>query len=145
MTRRHLLLTISLLCLTAAARAQNGGTPAEASVGTTGAALTFIKDFPGSYPPYYAIKLMDVGGEKYVAEYRIEPEEDPTELSIDAPLAQHAFALSKELAYFAGPKIESGRMVAQMGKKTLRYENGATRGEAIYNHTELPEIGRAHV
>ena len=27
---------------------------------------------------------------------------------------------------------------SQMGKKTLRYENGATRGEAIYNHTELP-------
>jgi hypothetical protein len=136
MTRRCLLLTISLLCLTAAARAQNGG--ASADLTSSGAALTFIKDFPGSYPPYYAIKLKDVGGEKYVAEYRVDPDEDPTELSIDAPLAQRAFALSKELEYFSGPKIESGRKVAQMGKKTLRYENGATRGEAVYNHTELP-------
>lgn len=139
MTRRRLLLTASLLCLPAmsgaAARPQNDG---ESAV-SAGPAITFIKDFPGSYPPYYAITLRDAGGGTFRAEYRAAPDEDPTELRIDAPLALRAFALARELEYFSGPQIESGRKVAQMGAKTLRYESGETRTEAVYNHTELAQ------
>lgn len=135
MTRRRLLLTAALLCLTAATagfgHAQDGG--------ASGPSITFIKEFPGSVPPYYAITLRAVGHGEYIAEHRVEPEEEPTELHIDSPLAQRAFVLASELEYFAGPKIESGRKVAQMGKKTLRYEAGAKKNEAVYNHSDLPQ------
>jgi hypothetical protein len=103
------------------------------------ASLTFIKEFPGSIPPYVSITLRDLGDDKFMAEYRVAPEEDPTELEITAPVAERAFALAKELEYFGGPKIESGRKVAQMGKKTLRYESGSQPStEMVYNYTELP-------
>lgn len=143
MKRRRFLLTVFMLGLAAATipalRAQNGAPANKASDKSTGPALTFIKEFPGSYPPYFSITLHDLGGDKFQVEYRVEPDEEPTELAIDAPLAQHAFALAKELEYFAGPKIESGRKVAQMGKKTLRYEAGSTKNEAVYNHSDLPQ------
>jgi hypothetical protein len=107
----------------------------------TQAVLTFVKEFPGSVPPYYSITLrrVDTGNTeaRYVAEYRAEPDEEPTELRLTPSVAERAFALTADLGWFAEPNIESGRKVAQMGKKTLRYEDGEQHNEAVYNHTEL--------
>jgi hypothetical protein len=130
MTRRLFLATAGLLLLSGVARAQNGGAARPA--------ITFTKDFPGSVPPYYSITLRQTDAEKYIALYRVDPEEDPTEMEIAAPLAQRAFELAKELDYFSGPPLESKRKVAQMGRKTLRYDDGSQHGERSFNHTELP-------
>ncbi|MSO21467.1 MAG: hypothetical protein EXQ56_13620 [Acidobacteria bacterium] len=113
-------------------RAQTG-TPANSP------SLTFVKEFTGSVPAYYSITLREVERGNFRAEYRAAPTEDPTELSISPEVAQHAFSLAETLGWFSGPQLESGKKVAQMGKKTLRYENGSERNEVSYNHTELPE------
>ena len=134
-SRKPLLPAICLLLLATALRAQ---TPAGAPTFGDAAAITFIKEFPGSSPAYYSITMRELDGGKFAAEYRIEPDEEPTEMEISAASGQRAFALAGELGWFAGPQIESGRNVAKMGVKTLRYESGARRHEAVYNHTELP-------
>lgn len=131
LAKRTLLAAAALVALAASgARAQDGaeGQPA----------ITFIKEFPGSTPAYYSITLRQQSADRYVAEYRAEPDEEPTVLPVAATVAQRAFELAETLERFGGAKIESGRKVAQMGKKTLRYDRGAERHEADFNHTELP-------
>ena len=132
MKRRLLLFALLLMFGCLSLRAQSAAAHP---------ALTFIKEFPGSVPPYYSITLRELDGGKYLAEYRAEPDEEPTELPVTAGVAERAFALAENLGWFANVKIESGRKVAQMGRKTLRYENGPQRNEAVYNHTEsLPAV-----
>lgn len=102
-------------------------------------AISFTKDFPGSVPAYYSITLRSAGEAAYRAEYKAALDEEPTELKVSEASAQEAFGWAEKLGWFREMKIESGKPVAQMGKKTFRYESGADRHEVSYNHTELPE------
>ncbi len=56
-------------------------------------------------------------------EFRLKPEE-----------AREVFALTQKLANFTRP-IESGLKVANMGKKTFRFEDGATVHEVSFNYS----------
>jgi hypothetical protein len=47
--------------------------------------------------------------------------------------------LASQLGYFRGSALETKKKLANMGKKTVLYENGAERGEQTYNYSELPE------
>jgi len=102
-------------------------------------AITFTKEFPGSVPAYYSITLRSAGAAEYRAEYKAAPDDEPTELKVSEAAAQEAFRWAEKLGWFRDAKIESGKRVAQMGKKTFRYESGADQHEVSYNHTELPE------
>jgi hypothetical protein len=94
--------------------------------------VSFIKEFPGSDPAYYSITLQANGD----AQYRTAPGEKPVEFHVSDSSTQQIFSLAHKLSLFKGVQLESGRKVAQMGKKTFAYENGGERAEISFNHTE---------
>ena len=92
----------------------------------------FIKEFPGSDPAYYSIALQENGD----AQYRTAPGEKPVEFHVSEGSTQQIFSLTQKLSLFKGVQLESGRKVAQMGKKTFAYEGAGERAEVSFNHTE---------
>jgi hypothetical protein len=96
-----------------------------------GPRLFYSKTFPGSKPPYMEIRL-DRNGR---AEYREAPDEEfPIVFQLRPRETRVVWELSEKLDRFRKP-LESGLKVARMGDKLLRWENGAERYEAKFNHT----------
>jgi hypothetical protein len=95
------------------------------------ARVVYSKSFPGSVPPYIGIALDRSGA----GEYRETPEEEPLRFQIKPEDAAAIFALSEKLGKFTR-KLESGLKVANMGMKTFRWEEGATRHEVKFNYSE---------
>jgi hypothetical protein len=94
--------------------------------------ITFVKDFPGSYPAYYSISLSASGA----ALYRTAPDEKPTVFQVSETTTQQIFALGERMDYFRSSALESKRKVAQMGKKTFAYDNAGEHQSVTFNHTE---------
>src|SRR3989338_2832568 len=102
----------------------------------SGPTVIFIKDFPGSSPAYYSITVRETGE----AIYRPDPnDEAPVEFRLPSDAASEIFSLARKLNRFQDVALESNRRVANMGKKTLEYRDGAAHSAASYNHTEVPE------
>jgi hypothetical protein len=97
--------------------------------------ITFSKSFPGSAPPFFAITVERTGAVSY------NESEDPDNAE-NLQLEEHAlgeiFALAEKLDYFKKP-LESGLKVANMGQKTLRWEQGAEKSEAKFNYSSLED------
>jgi len=101
----------------------------EASVG-------FIKEFPGSEPPYYSITIKAAGE----AVYRTAPDDPkPVAFHLAPATAQQFFRLAEKLNRFNGAELESKRKVAKMGTKTFVYQDRAEVHKVSFNHTEVPE------
>ena len=99
-------------------------------------AVIFTKDFPNSTPAYYSITVRESGA----AVYRTDPNDDaPIEFRLSGEAAGEIFTLARKLNRFQGATLESNRRVANMGKKTLAYRDGAENHQASFNHTEIPE------
>ena len=102
----------------------------------SGPTVIFTKDFPGSSPAYYSITVRETGE----AVYRTEPnDEAPVEFRVPSETASEILGLARQLNRFQNVALESNRRVANMGKKTLEYRDGAAPSAASYNHTEVPE------
>ena len=94
--------------------------------------ITYIKSFPGSQPAYVQI-FVDKNG---AGEYREAPDDDsPLKFQLAPPEASEIFALADTLERFKNP-LESGLKVANMGKKTLRYEDGSGKYEQVFNFSQ---------
>jgi hypothetical protein len=96
------------------------------------ARLFFSKSFPGSVPDYVAITVTPTGAVEYK---EAVDDERPLKLQLSAGEAAEMFALADKLDHFKHP-LESPLKVAQMGKKTFRYENGAEKAEVTFNFSE---------
>ncbi len=104
--------------------------------GPGGRGVTFTKDFPGSVPAYYSVTVRESGD----AVYKTEPEDAaPVEFRLPAEVTSEIFSLVGKLGGSPEQSLESKRRVANMGKKTVEYRNGAERFTASFNHTEVPE------
>ena len=102
----------------------------------SGPTVIFTKDFPGSSPAYYSITVRETGE----AVYRTDPnDEAPVEFRLPSDAASEIFSLARKLNRFQDVALEANRRVANMGKKTLEYRDGAAHSAASYNHTEVPE------
>jgi hypothetical protein len=94
--------------------------------------IYYSKSFPGSLPPFMAIVLERSGA----GEYKEAPDdENPVKFQLKASEAGEIFALSEKLGRFTRP-LESAHKVAQMGMKTFRWEDGATRNEVKFNYSD---------
>ena len=72
--------------------------------------------------------------------YRTAPDDAaPLEFQLPPAETHEIFSLAGKLDWFRNRTLESGRHVANMGKKTLAYQKGDERYEAVFNHTEVPE------
>ena len=97
--------------------------------------IFFSKSFPGSTPAYFSIEIEQSGK----AVYREAPDDDrPLRFELPPADAKAIFALAEKLQFFARP-LESNLKVANMGMKTLRYENASVRSEAKFNYSEDPD------
>ncbi len=98
--------------------------------------VVFTKEFPNSQPDYYSVIVYENGR----ATYKSAPDnKSPVEFQLPSETAAEIFQLAGKLNWFKDRKIESGRRVANMGKKTFAFAKGEELSEASFNHTEIPE------
>ena len=97
--------------------------------------ITYSKSFPGSAPPFVAIVVDRTGA----ATYNESTDPDNAEpLQLETPAVTEIFRLADKLDHFKKP-LESGLRVANMGQKTLRWEDGAERSESKYNYSVIED------
>ena len=93
--------------------------------------LSFTKSFAGSIPPFFAITVEPNGA----ATYNESTDQDNAEpMQLEPRAAAEMFALADKLEHFKKP-LESGAKVANMGMKTLRWEDGGQASESKFNYT----------
>lgn len=109
-----------------------------ASVAFADPRIVFIKSFPGSTPAYFEVSIEKSGA----ASYREAPDDDdPETFQMDAASTAQIFSLADKLDHFSHP-LESGLKVANMGAKTLRWEDGDQKSEEKFNYS-LDENAKA--
>jgi hypothetical protein len=109
-----LLLSTSVLCAADAPR------------------IFWSKAFPGSTPAYVQVTLDKAGN----AEYKEAADDDqPLKFKLTGTETATVFELADKVDHFKHP-LESPLKVAFMGKKTFRWEDGATPSEVTFNYSE---------
>ncbi len=102
--------------------------------------VIYSKSFPGSVPAFVSIAV-DPSGETVYKE--AEDDDAPARLKLEPEEATAIFELARKLDRFQKP-LESNLKVANMGLKTLRWEEGSQRWEQKFNYS-LDEDARALV
>ncbi len=132
MTRNGILLRF--LCLLAgawflvsAARANPGG-----------ATITYRRVFKSSTPEFIEIKISDQGKSTYDIR-QLDEDADPESMDVGPAVQKKIFDLAAQLNNFAVADLDIQKKIANLGKKTLRYENGADIHEASFNYTLNPQ------
>jgi len=103
-------------------------------------AVTFTKEQAIS-PAKYTVEI-DVAGHVRYTSWDTKDAEDPytTEFRSTGETAHKIFELSHNTNYFQGSFDYTGHRVADMGKKTLAYSDGAKHTETKYNWSENTAI-----
>jgi hypothetical protein len=92
--------------------------------------IIYTKSFPGSTPAYVSISVDRSGS----VAYKESVDDDPEQFKLDEAETALIFDLAQKLDHFTHP-LESGMKVANMGAKTLRWENGSEVSEAKFNYS----------
>jgi len=92
--------------------------------------VIYTKSFPGSSPAYVSITIERSG----VVSYKEAVDDDPEKFQLEEETTATIFDLAQKLDHFKHP-IESGLKVANMGVKTLRWENGDEKSETKFNYS----------
>lgn len=94
--------------------------------------ITFTKQFPGSRPPYFSVSLSRSGA----LEYREAADDDrPVKAQMPDADVVRIFDTADKLGDFQ-TQLDSGLKVANTGRKTFTYENGAgKRFETTFNYS----------
>ena len=114
-----------LLLLVAAALAQ------AAPASTDAPRVSYSKSFPGSEPAYFAITIAPDGAATYNESQDPDNEE---KIHLEPAAVKQAFELAGRLDHFKHP-LESGLKIANMGMKTLRWEQGGENSESKFNYS----------
>jgi hypothetical protein len=94
--------------------------------------VIYTKSFPGSTPAYMFISV----GEDSSVTYNESTDKDNAEkFQLEPATTAAIFDYAERLGHFSRP-LESGLKVANMGAKTLRWENGSEVSEAKYNYSQ---------
>ena len=97
--------------------------------------LFFSKSFPGSTPPFFSITVERSGAASY---NESEDPDNAEKLQLEERVSDAMFGLAEKLDRFKKP-LESGLKVANMGQKTLRWEEGAEKSEAKFNYSTIED------
>ena len=97
--------------------------------------LTFTKSLKGSSPEYIALSV-DANGKGTYDSRKLDDPPAPRPLQISAATAAQIFSLAASLHNFRSLDLNSRHKVANMGLKTLTYEDGTQVNKAQYNYTE---------
>ncbi len=91
--------------------------------------VTYTKSFPGSVPAFVSIEVRKDGSAVYK---EAVDDEDPVAFKVSPEDVQMVYGLADTLEHFKRP-LESGLKVANMGKKTFVWQDGATKHEQSFN------------
>ncbi len=99
------------------------------------ARFTFIKIFPGSLPEYTGLTVAEDGAATYDGR-SLQELPHPENFRLPADLTAQLFTYAAALNFFQGVQLDSSRRIANLGRKTFRFEKGAERNEVEFNYTE---------
>jgi hypothetical protein len=91
--------------------------------------VTYTKSFPGSVPAFVSVEIRKDGSVTYK---EAVDDEEPVDFRITPEEVQMVFGLADTMDHFS-KQLESGLKVANMGKKTFTWQDGATKHEASFN------------
>lgn len=97
--------------------------------------ITFSKAFPGSTPAFFAVTIAPDGKTTY---NESEDPDNAEDVHLEAAAVTQVFELADRLDHFKHP-LESGLKLANMGQKTLRWEQGSDKSEAKYNYSIIED------
>lgn len=94
--------------------------------------ITYTKEFRGSQPPYFSIKVAKSGE----LTYKESPTDDqPVTARMSDAATSALFEMAEKLNHFQSP-LESGLKVANTGNKTFRYDDGNGKiSETTFNYS----------
>jgi len=101
------------------------------------ARLTYSRTFKGSAPEYIEISVDTKGSGTYEARKLDEAQlHSPSSFQLSAATAERIFALAGQLHDFQGIELESHKKVANLGEKSIAYEQGGALNRVVFNYTE---------
>lgn len=102
------------------------------------AELIYSKVLKGSLPEYVEIVVHADGSATYDGRQLAAPPR-PRSLKLSQETTQQLFSLAAALHNFHSIKLESGKKVANLGLKTLTYEDGTQKYQTRFNFTTRRE------
>ncbi len=105
-----------------------------AQASTEGPTLIYRKVFKSSSPEFIEIKIKKSGAAVYDIR-QLDDDAEPEEFEVAPALAARLFEMAAELKNFEGLDLNIKRKLANLGEKTLRYEDGSRANEVSYNYT----------
>jgi hypothetical protein len=103
-----------------------------------GPLVIYSKSFPGSDPAYMLISVQKDGA----VSYNESTDPDNAEnFKLEPGTVAAIFDYARKLGNFKGT-LESGLKVANMGAKTLRWEDGAETSEAKFNYSQDDNVAK---
>jgi hypothetical protein len=130
-----LLALLIFVCSLRAASAQAPASPATSSDQPT---ITYRRVFEHSTPEFIEIILRQDGTAKADVRQLSDPP-SPQEFTVRPAYRDQIFDLAGQLRNFQKIDLEVHKRVANMGKKTLRWDRGAENYQADYNYTVDPK------
>ncbi len=112
--------------------------PAAGWSAESNARLSYTRVLKGSSPEYLSISVDSQGKASYEGR-RLDEPPSPYPFQLSAATTQQLFSLAEALNNFQGIDLESHKRVANLGLKTLVYEQGGVRNQAEFNYTQRHE------
>jgi hypothetical protein len=99
------------------------------------AKLTYSRTFKGSTPEYLLITV-DSKGLGTFEGHKLDEAQSPRPLQLSAGTTERIFALAGQLHNFQSVDLESHKKVANLGQKSLTYQQGEGVKQVVFNYTE---------
>jgi hypothetical protein len=97
--------------------------------------LTYSRVFKGSTPEYLRLSVDSKGSGTFEG-HKLDEAQSPRPFQLSAATTQRIFALTAQLEYFQALDLESHKKVANLGQKTLTYQQGEEVNRVVFNYTE---------
>lgn len=97
--------------------------------------ITFRRVFPASTPEFIEITVREDSDSATYEIRQLEEDAGSAPFEISAPLRAKIFGYAAELHHFQGLDLDVHRKIANLGEKTLRWEQGNQKFETRFNYT----------
>jgi hypothetical protein len=121
---RPLALLLACACLLAPAARVHAADPT----------ITYRRVFKGSNPEFIEIKVSDQGKCTYDIR-QLSEDADPEPIEVGPDVRKKIFETAAAINNFNVGNLDIQKKIANLGQKTLRYENGAEVHETSFNYT----------
>ena len=99
------------------------------------AKLTYSRTFKGSTPEYLLITVDSKGSGTFEGQ-KLDEAQSPRPFQLSVGTTERVFALAGQLHNFQSVNLDSRKKVANLGQKTLTYQQGEDVNRVVFNFTE---------